>query len=341
MRVLLIGGSGFIGQKVVERLKQRGHHVIVFHRGQTGALNDIDAERIIGNRLEIDRYRDQIQELRPEAAIDFLPWSDTDTARVVKTLNGIVGRVVHLSSGDVYQAWGDFLNGRFSQPVPLTEESPLRSDLYPYAGTRPGASNYDKVLAERSVLSAHLNEGYPGVLLRLPMVYGPGDPQHRTWPYVKRMMDGRPAILLETCHGAWLWHREYVDNVAFAIALAAEKQTAAGQVYNVGSAQVLSVAAWVEAIGQAIGWEGEVRLLPRPHLPEHLQTPYTYQQHILFDTSKIRRELGYYELVNLEDGLRETVAWQREHPAVLAEGDPPFDYAAEDAALRKLAAAEA
>jgi nucleoside-diphosphate-sugar epimerase len=38
--------------------------------------------------------------------------------------------------------------------------------------------------------------GLPGTVLRLPTVYGPGDYQHRLFEYLKRMDDGRPAILL-------------------------------------------------------------------------------------------------------------------------------------------------
>jgi len=148
VRILLIGGSGFIGRRVVACLQQRGHHVIIFHRGQTGLLAEVDAERITGNRLEIDRHIESIVRARPDATIDFLPWNDTDTRRVVDALNGRTGRVVHLSSGDVYRAWGNFLHGTYGEPVPLDEQAPLRSDLYPYAGTRPGMEHYDKVLAE-------------------------------------------------------------------------------------------------------------------------------------------------------------------------------------------------
>jgi len=51
-------------------------------------------------------------------------------------------------------------------------------------------------------------------------VYGPGDNQHRIFEYLKRMDDGRTAILL-TGPGGWRWSRGYVENVAAAIALAA------------------------------------------------------------------------------------------------------------------------
>lgn len=335
MRVLLIGGSGFIGRRVIDRLQQRGHDVIVFHRGQTGSLPDPHIARITGNRLEIDQHIKPIQQARPDAAIDFLPWNDQDTRRAIDALHGRVERVVHLSSGDVYNAWGIFLHGGPVEPVPLAEDAPLRSDRFPYAGTRPGMEDYDKTLAERAIFKAHFEEGYPGIILRLPMVYGPNDPQHRTWPIVKRILDGRQTILLSDCQATWLWQRGYVDDVAFAIVLATERANSVGQVYNVGSRRTHPTGAWIRAIGDVLGWEGEIRRLPRHHMPEHLATTYHYEQHILFSTTKIRRELGYYELIDAAEALRRTVEWQRDNPPPQVDATE-FDYEAEDAALRAL-----
>lgn len=336
MRVLLIGGSGFIGQHVIKRLEQRSHEVIIFHRGRSGMLPHPGAERIIGNRLEIDKYIKAIDEARPDAAIDFLPWNDKDTRRVIDALNGRVERVVHLSSGDVYQAWGNFLFGGCGDPVPLAEDAPLRADLFPYAGTRPGMEDYDKVLAERAILDAHYHAGYPGIIIRLPMVYGPGDPHHRMWDAIKRMLDARPAILMSGCQAAWLSHRGHVDDVAFGIVLAAERDTCIGQAYNIGSRQTHTAASWVRAIGDVLGWQGDVLIVPQEAMPAHLQQPYNYQQHILYDTNKIRRELGYYELTEPAEALRLTVEWQRANPPPTT--DPArFDYEAEDRAIAALA----
>lgn len=335
MRVLLIGGSGFIGQCVVKRLHQRGHEVVIFHRGHTDTPEDNEVEHITGNRLEIDQHIETIKAARADAAIDFLPWNDTDTQRVIDTLHGHVERAVHLSSGDVYRAWGNFLTGSYGEPIPLCEEAPLRPDLYPYAGARPGMEDYDKILAERAVLSAYLDQGYPGVILRLPMVYGPGDPHHRTWEIVRRIRDGRHHLLMDSQEAAWLWHRGYVDDVAFSIVLAAERTSAIGQIYNVGSVRTHTIAAWARAIGDALDWEGEIVLTSQAKLPPHLQKPYTYQQHIVYDTTKIRRELGYYEPTDPDEALQRTVAWQRDNPP--ADGaNGKADYEAEDAVLREI-----
>jgi hypothetical protein len=53
----------------------------------------------------------------------------------------------------------------------------------------------------------------PVTVLRLPAVYGPGDAQHRLRPYLQRMLDGRPGILLHEGQAAWRWTRGYVRNL--------------------------------------------------------------------------------------------------------------------------------
>ena len=70
-------------------------------------------------------------------------------------------------------------------------------------------------------------------IIRLPMVYGAGDYIHRLYPYIKRMDDQRPAIVLEEKLAHWQGCYGYVENVARAIALAVNDQRATGSIYNV------------------------------------------------------------------------------------------------------------
>ena len=75
--------------------------------------------------------------------------------------------------------------------------------------------------------------GLPGTVLRLPTVYGPGGYQHRLFEYLKRMDDGRPAILLGEGMASWRWTHGYVEDVALAVVLAVADEQAAGGVYPV------------------------------------------------------------------------------------------------------------
>lgn len=175
----------------------------------------------------------------------------------------------------------------------------------------------------------------PGTVLRLPAVYGVGDRQHRLFEYLKRMDDGRPFILLEEDEARWRWTHGYVENVADAVALAVADARAANRIYNVGEEDAPVRAEWVESIGRAARWRGEVLAIPKDELPEHLRSPTGYEHNVVVDTTRIREELGYKEKVTREEALLKTVAWERSNPP--AEIDPKqFDYSAEDAVIEKL-----
>jgi nucleoside-diphosphate-sugar epimerase len=247
----------------------------------------------------------------------------------VEVFRGVAERAVVLSSGDVYRAYGVFHGTEAGpvEPVPLTEDSPLREVLYPYRGLAQSpddlAYRYDKIPVERAALS---DPALPGTVLRLPMVHGPGDPHHRLHAYLKRMDDGRPVLLDEGMAG-WRCTRGYVEDVAAAIALAATDPRAGG-VYNVGEEVAHTEADWVRAIGVAAGWKGEVVVMPRGRMP----VPGNMDLDLVTDTTRIRQELGYREEVPRAEALRRTVEWER--------GNPPepsaFDYTEEDRLRREL-----
>ncbi len=85
--------------------------------------------------------------------------------------------------------------------------------------------HYDKVAGEEAVLNS---SEVKGSVLRLPMVYGPGDRLHRFFALLKRFADGRSSILLADDLAAWRGPRGYVENIAHAVALAATSERAAG-----------------------------------------------------------------------------------------------------------------
>ena len=333
MRILVIGGTGFIGPHLVRQLAAMGHSVTVFHRGRTNV--DLPAEHILGERSDLPGLH-----LKADVVIDLVLSSGAQAQALMQSFRGAAGRVVAASSMDVYRACG-ILHGSEDgpiEPVPLTEESPLRTKLqtYPPAQVKMLQTvfgwlddEYDKIPVERSVLS---DPELPGTVLRLPMIYGPGDPLRRLHPVLRRIDDRRPAILFEQGWAGWRSPRGYVENVAAAIASAAVNAHAAGRVYNVAETPAFSEVEWARKIAAATAWEGEFVCLPKARMPAHLMQPGNSAQHWEADSSRIRQELGYREPVPLEEALRSTIAWTRTHPP--GKFNPhQFDYAAEDAAI--------
>jgi nucleoside-diphosphate-sugar epimerase len=189
--------------------------------------------------------------------------------------------------------------------------------------------DYDKIPAERVVLNDHK---LPGTVLRLPMVYGPGDLLRRFYPVVKRIADGRRHIIFPETLAAWRSPRGYVENVAAAIALAATDDRSARRVYNVCEEPAFSELEWAQKIAAEMQWDGDFVVLPLERTPRHLLQPGNAVQHWTASSARIRQELGYREPVPIEEAIRRTIAWERENPptaALMAQ----FDYPAEDAAL--------
>src|SRR5262245_1344392 len=329
MRVLVIGGTRFIGPRLVHRLVAAGHEVVVFHRGRTTAVLPPGVRTLLGDRHRMADHAGEFRHFGPDVVVDMILSTEEDAHSELATFRGVAGRLVAISSGDVYRAYGVFsrLEEGPPEPTPIKEDGPLRHVLLPYrAGARPGDDRYDyeKILVERVVTG---DTGLPTTVLRLPMVYGPGDEQHRLAPYLKRMVDGRPAILLDEGMARWRCLRGYVEDVAAAIALAVNHPAAAGRVYNVAEPTTHTEAEWVARIGGVVGWSGEIVSVPQDKLP----VPFNTAQDLTVDTTRIRAELGYREVVDEDDALWETVGWERDHLPELR-----VNYSQEDGLLANL-----
>jgi nucleoside-diphosphate-sugar epimerase len=337
MRVLIIGGTNFIGPYVVTLLHRLGHEVTLYHRGQhepdlPPAVRHIHSPRA---GIPVLHLPASLSEPPPEVVLHMFPVGEDDARAAVARFAGVARRLVAVSSGDVYRAYGRLMGTEPGppEPVPLSEDAPVRGTLFPYRHMASGPTDwmyhYEKILVERAVLEGRI----PGTILRLPVVYGPGDPHHRLRPYIIRMLDQRPAILLEASAAAWRWTHGYVEDVALAIVRAVSDERAAGKIYNVGEVTTPITADRVRRIGEVIGWDGRVVPLSRDRTPEHLRTPFELGQDLSTDSRRIRAELSFDEGTSVDEGLRRTIEWERVHPATA--GDPgSTEYAAEDAALR-------
>jgi nucleoside-diphosphate-sugar epimerase len=298
----------------------------------------VGVRSICGDRVHLHDFTSQFARLAPAVVVDMIPYTEVQTLDAIRVFRGIAPRLVAISSGDVYRNY-DGLQGMTTappHPCPLKEDAPLRENRYPYRAKASGPDDmlyhYEKILVERAVLG---DSNLSGTVLRLPMVYGPGDQQHRLFPYFKRMDDGRSVILLGEDQARWRCTRGYVENVAAAVALVATDDRTAGQVYNVGESDALTETQWVREIGRASGWSGNVTTIPQAQMPKHLANDFNWQYHLAMDTSRFRDQIGFVEPIPREEALRRTVSWERAHPP--SHFSPTeFDYAAEDAALKRI-----
>ena len=306
MRVLVIGGTRFIGRATVRRLLDRCE-VVILHRGQTGPP-PMGAREVRGDQRVPGTIAAAVRDVAPDVVLDMCAYFERDGVELVGGLGK--SKVVLVSSADVYRNFGGLLGREDGEPdpIPLAETAPLRTRLHPYRseGCNDFQHEYDKIPIERLVLDAG------GSVVRLPMVYGPGDPQRRLTPLLRQMTPDQARIEIPATEARWVSCRAHVEDVAAALTLAVTSPAGSG-VYNVAAQQAPTQIEWARSVARAAGWEGEV--------VEGLDTEESlaFRWPIALDSSRIRQELGYAEVVRFEDGLFETAEWERAHP----EPPPP------------------
>jgi nucleoside-diphosphate-sugar epimerase len=319
MRIVVLGGTRFIGRRVVADLVARGDEVLVVHRGENEPPDLAPCQHLHVGRSAFATVAGQVAEFAPDAVIDAYAMSRSDVDGVLPHLPPVP--VILLSSMDVYQAFHHVLLGDGeTEPVPVPETGRLRATRYIYrdGGVRP--DDYEKLDVEPS----YLERG--GTVLRLPMVYGEHDHQRREEFILRRVRAGRRRIPIGA--GTWLWTRAYVGDVSTAIlACLDDAATVRGEVFNIGEPAIRSIRGWASQILAAAGHEAELVPVPETAVPEDLWLTKRIDQHVLVDCAKAGRLLDWHP--DPAAGIARSVTWHLAHPPA----DPSDDFTADDAAL--------
>ncbi|MGE5828260.1 MAG: NAD-dependent epimerase/dehydratase family protein [Micromonosporaceae bacterium] len=323
MRVLVVGGTKFIGRRIVEELVARGDEVMVVHRGTTEPADLVPCQHVHVARAELASVADQIKAWRPDAIVDTLAMTRADADAVLPHLPDAA--LVLLSSMDVYQALGLLLDDLDGEPVPIDEDSPVRSARYPYRN-REGVHrdpDYDKLDVE----PLYLERG--AAVLRLAMIYGEHDPMRREEFILRRVRAGRTRIPVGG--GSWLWTRCYVGDVATAVLAAIDNPAVAGgQIFNVGEPYGHTMLTWARQILDAAHHDAQLVRVPDASLPEDMWMTRDRAQHLLVSSRRAADVLGWRP-ADPQAALERSVHWHLANPPA----DPPtdMDFSADDEAL--------
>ena len=182
MKILFLGGTGFVGRHMVKAALDCGHHVTLFNRGLTN--NDIfpGAERIIGNR---EGGLDVLKHHRWDAVVDVNGYLPSLVQGASKYLSNNVSKYVFISAGNVYDH--QVLEGEVDESAALLKIDNVASKEY-------WGSDYGrlKVACEKVV-----QQSFPdrSIILRLGVVAGPYDPTDRVTYWVSRVAQGGDIVI--------------------------------------------------------------------------------------------------------------------------------------------------
>ena len=319
MNVLIIGVNGFLGRAIASRAATLGQRVFGTSRSEIPSP-DISGTYIAGNRDQPEFVAALIAERNIDVVVDVIAMTLPDTQPLITQLDGLVSQYVMLSSSDVYKNY-ELLQGK-TQGSPIRqfvdEDSELRSTRYPYRQEQPRAEDaadrylddYDKIPIEEAVQRLSLD----WTILRLPMVYGPGDKQRRFRWAIEPMAKGEKCLLIPKAWAEFQATYGYVDNVAAAITLTIGNHQAAGQIFNVAEETPTNHFEWAHRIANAMDWKGTIKVAEDPDHPfaRHLEG-LDLTVPLSIDGRRIRRQLGFSEIVDLETGLKQTVIDETSH----------------------------
>jgi len=313
MRVLIIGLNGLIGPSIAHHASAHGH--IVFGMGRSANSNSIsDAFYVSGNRSDPKQILHTTIEHKIDVVVDVIPMVIGDTQPLLDCLDGVIDQYVMISSSDVYANYELLHRRATGDPIlkAVDEDSPLRSTRHPYREKQPRLpsapdqylDDYDKIPIEHA--TRKLSSAW--TILRLPMVYGPGDKQKRFRWAIACMLRGNDTLVVPRGWANWQSTYGYVENVGAAVAITLGHQQARNQVFNIAEETVASQLEWARKFANTAAWRGAIELTDDPN-DSFAQRLSGLNLNVPFkiDGTRLRQTFGFSDVIDGTTALVRTI----------------------------------
>lgn len=300
MKVLFIGGTGFISAEVSRQAVARGVELYLLNRGlrsETPAgchalAADINRPEEVGAAL---------RGLRFDVVVDWIAYTPADVERDLSLFGGAVGQYVFISSASAYR--------KPPAHYLVTEETPLDNPFSDYAR--------GKIACEERLARARAEEGFPATVVRpshtydtnFPLAVGGGS----SYTIADRMLKGLPVVVHGD--GTSLWVVTHAEDFARGFLGLLGRPEAVGQTFHITSDEVLTWEQIYRGVAEALGVEANVVHVPSdfiarvvPRLAGSLLGD--KQWSVVFDNSKVKRFVpDFRAVVPFREGIRRTLRW--------------------------------
>ena len=303
-RVLVTGGAGFIGSHLVDRLVEENAEVVVVDNLKDGDLGNLaeSMDKIEFHKVDIRDF-ESLKKVMNGVEIVFhlaananVPYSVEDpkydfetnalgTFNVLKlSLDFDVKKVIYASSAAVY-----------GEPVyvPIDEKHPL-NPISPY-----GAS---KLAGERLGFAYYSTYGLKFVAMRIFNTYGERQRRYVMYDFLKKLTEN-PSRLEVLGTGKQVRDFCYVKDCVEAFILAAEKNVAVGETFNIAGGNPISIKELAYLMVKILGLNGRTKIV---------FTGRSWKGDIVklyADITKIKRKLEFKPKVGLEEGILRLKRW--------------------------------
>lgn len=304
MRALVLGGSVFVGRRLVDTLLDGGHDVTVLNRGRTADDLPPEVARLRADRTDAASMAGALAGTAWDAIYDVSGFvmvaAGSDIAGLLDLVDGTVGHYVYVSSIMAYDQSAVGI-------APWTEDLPTD-------GSGPGSYGGFKACAERAMLDRHIATGFPVTIVRPAAIYGPRNNIYdMETPMFLRLLQRRPILLPHS--GLVTASYGHVDDLCGVLVAMVGVEIAFGEVFNVTNGAV-TTRHYVDVLASIVGVEPDVVDVP-DRVPADLPTGiyghlFSDRHHAVLSIDKARRLLGFAPRHDFRAGHEQTYAWFRD-----------------------------
>jgi len=295
MKLLVLGGTGYVGRRVTELFAAAGNEVTVVSRGQKQPALRGQVEHLQLDRKDHERFEATMRARRFDVVVDNIAYQHDDALSALRAFRGRAAQYLFTSSVAVYSR-------RHTLRPLLEDDADLSTELDPAqaeGGFHPSLG-LSYAIGKRAVEREFQKNGadLPWTSLRAPIVVGPDDRTLRVWWFVQRIQDSGPLLVPDWGYGR-IFQLVTADALAAAFAACAGNPTAFCKAYNIAQPELLTAESWIGGLAEALGMAAESVRIPEDLLPPAGLGSYAMPivgrpfGHVLLDTSAARRDFDF------------------------------------------------
>lgn len=302
MKILIIGGTRFLGIHIAEDLCRRGHHVELVHRG-TRPSPECASKVYTCDVKDRQAFSEFLKGGQWDVVIDTI-MTDADLEFAIPLLDGKIQQFIHTGSAGVY-------GGVNRIPARECEALVEHDATYQFNGK----------LREDNVLMKAFNEtGFPATSMRASCIYGLGDVPLDGWGgrsvyFFELLRDG--AEIPIAGWGNYLLHAGHVHDLGRSFGDAVENPISIGRIYNIAGPFAMTVNEYIKEIAEAMGVTATIKHVE----PDYILKTYSEHtkqrgldilcQHMCVDLRAAKNDLNWSPAISFTDGIAENIEWMR------------------------------
>jgi nucleoside-diphosphate-sugar epimerase len=310
MKILIIGGTGFISSSMTRKFLDKGYDVTLFNRGnKRNKFNGSERLKFIyGDRDDKKSLEKAAQSSDYDAVYDMIAYTPEQSETAVEIFRGRTGRFIHCSTISVYMISDEVI-------LPVTEDQD-KKPVMEYFHRNPFGMQYgiDKRKCEEVLWEKHDRKDFPVTTVRPTFISGPEDPAKRDYFWIQRILDGRPLLVPGT--GEYVFQQIYVEDCAEIFCRVIENDVSVGEAYNAAAEEIFTLNDYLKKLAGMLERENDLVHLDQAEFDKLDISysdkgdvfPFNTRKDAVFSLAKTKQHLGYRS-IPFEDWMKKTIDW--------------------------------